>query len=253
MGRVEGEGEKEGVAGVLANVIDDPVLASGSEQVGCVAAFQLAADLTIVMPDLLRRAVRRAIAEWPVVGRIVEVSVAVSDVAVEGIKASLGRIGRPILGGEVVILAVRGPLQTVLAHEPGAVAGRFHHGCKRVVVRECLIELVVTNLGMSLMDATEQRRSAGGADGRRTVVCPQLHALGGHRVEHRGAVPLWVVGQILVQHTKVPPAHVVEQDEDDIRFGRSLGSSRDRCRREEQEKSKRSERGTRNHGAANFR
>ena len=54
--RVEGEVEKEGFVVFALDMIDDPVLAPRCEQVGCIAAREIAADFAVVVPDLFWRA-----------------------------------------------------------------------------------------------------------------------------------------------------------------------------------------------------
>ena len=86
-----------------------------------------------------------------------QVAVAVADVAVELVEAAFGWIGRPVRWSEVVVLAVIGPLQAILADQPGALAGSLHHRRQRVIVCQRLVELVVADLCVPLVDAAEQR------------------------------------------------------------------------------------------------
>ena len=48
---------------------------------------------------------------------------------------------------------------------------------------------------------------------------PQLHPFAGHPIQHRRLVTLGMLGFILIQHAKVAPAHVIEQNEDHIGLG----------------------------------
>ncbi len=94
-----------------------------------------------------------------------------------------------------------------------------------MAVLQLFVELVVPYVGVALAETEKQRRARRSANRRRGVVIGQHDPAGGQRVQggsHLPGLAAVVVGPALVlpEGPDVSPAHVVDQDEDDVRFGR---------------------------------
>ena len=99
MRRIVGQEHEERTPGILLCLTDDQLLGLGRPQVGGVALIEAGRDFLIIFPDLLFTLVGLIIPEGPLIGGIMLVPVHVPDVAVEVIKAPLGRVAGPFLRG----------------------------------------------------------------------------------------------------------------------------------------------------------
>ena len=120
-----------------------------------------------------------------------------------------------------VVAIIEGPV-VPLSDEPGDVAGGLHHVAERAFPERDAIEAPVlerVDRAGALRVAAGQQRGAGGrADGRGRVVLREAGAVGDQVVQRR------CLGCAAVEAPEVAIAHVVGEDQDDVRPGHGLSS-----------------------------
>ena len=142
---IVGEVDEKWMGGVGGQLVHDPSLGAGRPQVCRVTLVELGDDIRVVaVPDGLAAFLG-----------VMVMAVQMGHVAEEIVEAAMFRVR---FGDGP------GALQTPFAKGGGGIAGGFQHAGEGVIVFQCLVELVVADIGVSLMDAEQQ----GGAEGAQT-------------------------------------------------------------------------------------
>ncbi len=223
MGRVVGEVEEKGLAGMRGMLVHDPLLGTRGPEVAGIAFQEPGGDFVIVFPNLF----------FALEG-IMLVAVGMAHIAEEKIEPALGGIRRPGGGAVEFIRGIAGrvllsgeffgTLQAPLADRGRGVAGLAEDSGERMVVLERLVEFVVADRGMALGHACEQRSTRRGTDWGAGVMGREHDSRGGHGIELRGDLAglgriIFGFAQVLEKRADIAVAKVVGEDEDYIRPG----------------------------------
>ena len=145
MGGVVGEEEKEWLFITIVHFINDEFFSAGSEEIGGKALVEVVPNFGVLIVELLLPA-----GVCDVVG-VMGVTVTVTDVTKEVIETSLGGVSGP--GGRVSAAALGSPL----SDEGGGVSNSLQSVCEVMIVFQFLVELVVADVGVTLVEAGQQR------------------------------------------------------------------------------------------------
>ena len=149
--------------------------------------------------------------ESPLIGGIMLMPVYVPDVAVEVVKAPLGRIAGPFLRG------MPPTLQAILPEMDGVIPNPLQGIGKIPVILNRLVELHVAHISVPLMHPRDQRGSGGRADRSRTVMPVQDRSLRGHRVQ-LGSLNLSSFPLLLEENSYISVSKVICQNENNVRL-----------------------------------
>ena len=137
------------------------------------------------------------------------VPVHVPDVAVEVVKAPLGRVAGPFLR------VVPPALQPILSEVNGMISHLLQGIGKVPVILNGLVELHVAHIGMPLVHPRDQGGPGWSTDRRGTVVPVQNRPGPGHLVQLRG-LDLDPLSLLLEENSHISIPEIVRQDEDDV-------------------------------------